>query len=89
MSMGTSLLMQGLVTVIGAWINRTKNAREALQESTAALDEETKKLQELKNELAETGEKIEKLQILANNGTISVANQDELNTLRQTNDGVK
>lgn len=62
-----------------------EEALEALEESSSAFNEVTSEISDLKSQIVETTNRLHELQLLANNGTISITEQNELETLKQTN----
>lgn len=74
------------VTSIDDYIHRFEKAKETLEDSTSSLQSTTDEVKSLNDELQTTQDRIAELQKLADDGTISVADEDELNTLKETND---
>ena len=86
LSIGTAYLISSAITALAEWANQAEHTKEALEESVSAFEETTSEIQSLEDELKTCAEKIEDLQKLADAGTISVADEDELETLKKTND---
>lgn len=83
-----TLVIGGLltfVTVMEALTVSVDEAHESLDKSVDAFEESTNKLKELENELQNVNEQISELQKLANAGTISVADQEQLELLKEAN----
>ena len=84
-SMGVSLAIGALFKGIDYLIHRTEKMQEALQNSVDEFNTATDELKSLEEELETTSERLNELQKLADNGTISVAEEAELETLKETN----
>ena len=61
-------------------------ASDALEESQKSLEETTSKLESLQSELKTANERIAELQKLADDGTITLIEQNELEKLKKAND---
>lgn len=86
------VLTTGIAAAVGALfkgidylIHRTERMQEALQESVDKFKSVSDELKSLQEELKTTSERLEELQKLADNGTISVAEETELENLKKTN----
>lgn len=62
-----------------------EEAQESLAESVNKFEEATREVTELESQIEACTERIEELQKLADNGTISVIEQEELDRLKETN----
>ncbi|MCI9176705.1 MAG: hypothetical protein HFH49_17635 [Lachnospiraceae bacterium] len=77
--------IQMAVTALDNWIHRVERAVEAMEGAKSKFLQTTDEVKSLNDELASTQDKIAQLQELADNGTISVADGDELKVLKETN----
>ncbi len=84
-SMGVMLAIRGIIKGIDYLIHRTEKMQEALENSVSEFNSVTDELKSLEEELKTTTERLAELQKLADNGTISVAEEAELETLKKTN----
>lgn len=84
-----SMLVSLVVTKVVEWIDnvvhKTERMQEALENSVDEFNTATDELKTLEEELKTTTERLEELQKLADNGTISIAEESELDTLKKTN----
>ncbi len=80
-----SLAITAIVKGIDYLIHRTEKLQEALQKSTEEFNATTEELKSLEDELKATTKRLDELQKLADNGTISIAEESELETLKKTN----
>lgn len=71
---------------IDAFIVSQKEAQDIIKESTKVYQEAKDELQSLQNELETTQDRIRELQELAETGSISIVEQEELNNLQLEND---
>lgn len=78
-------VIQKIIDSISNSILTQEEALEALEESSSAFNEVTSEISDLKSQIVETTNRLHELQLLANNGTISIAEQNELEILKQTN----
>lgn len=85
LTMGISFAIQWVITLFDYLIHRTEKMQEALQNSVDEFNTTTDELKSLEEELKTTTERLEELQKLADNGTISIAEEAELKTLKETN----
>ena len=67
----------------------SEEAYEAAMAHREAYEEATQKAEEYGDEIEKNNERIQELQELADNGAISIADQNELETLRQTNEELR
>lgn len=84
-TMGVSLAISALIKGIDYLIHRTEKMQEALENSVSEFNSVTDELKSLEEELKTTTERLKELQKLADNGTISVAEEAELENLKKTN----
>ena len=80
-----SLAISELVKGIDYLINRQEKLKESLEDSVSKFESATSEVNNLKEEIETCGEKISDLQELADNGTISVSDEKELELLKETN----
>lgn len=85
LNVGVMLLITGVAKGIDYLIHRTEKMQEALQNSVDEFNTVTDELKTLEEELKTTTERLKELQKLADNGTISVAEEAELENLKKTN----
>ena len=85
LNIGVMLLITGVAKGIDYLIHRTEKMQEALQNSVDEFNTVTDELKSLEEELKTTTERIKELQKLADNGTTSIAEEAELETLKKTN----
>lgn len=83
------ILVTAAVTAgVMAW-NKYKQAQEeaarALSDSLQVYDEANSSVKSLESELGQCAERLKELQKIADNGTISVTEEEELNRLKETN----
>lgn len=74
------------VTAINDWIHADERAQEALEESVSKFEATTEEVNKLQEELTTCKDRLAELQKLADNGTISVADEKELEILKKQND---
>lgn len=90
--MAIQAAVSGVAYLVEACKNEAEavgNAKEALEESVSEYDSVSDEIESLNGELETCRERLNELQKLADNGTISVADEKELETLKQTNDELK
>ncbi len=80
-----SLAITAIFKGVDYLIHRTEKLQEALQKSTEEFNATTEELKSLEDELKKTTKRLDELQKLADNGTISIAEESELETLKETN----
>lgn len=85
LTMGVAVAISALFKGIDYLIHRTEKMQEALENSVSEFNSVTDELKSLEEELKTTTERLAELQKLADNGTISVAEEAELETLKKTN----
>lgn len=78
-------VIEGTVKAIDNYVNSAENTTEALNSSADAFKDSTSEITDYNSELETTNERITELQRLADNGTISLADKDELETLKEQN----
>ena len=74
-----------LVAIYDALTVSVSEAKENLEESITSFNETTKEIKDLNSELETTENRIKELQKLSDAGTISVADEAELETLKEQN----
>lgn len=77
--------MAGLVAIYDALTTSLSEAKENLKESITTFNETTKEIKNLNSELETTESRIKELQKLSDAGTISIADEAELETLKEQN----
>lgn len=82
---GAAVLIFGIVKAIDYFTTSTEEAMESLENSTSAFDDISNELKSLNEELQTTTDRIRELERLENAGTLSVAEEDELETLKEQN----
>lgn len=75
----------GLVAIFDALNVSIDEAHESLEKSMDAFEESTEKLKSLEDEFKNVNKQITELQKLADAGTISIADQEQLELLQKTN----
>lgn len=85
LTMGVAVAISALFKGIDYLIHRTEKMQEALENSVSEFNSVTDELKSLEEELKTTTERLAELQKLADNGTISVAEEAELENLKKTN----
>ena len=85
LSLGVGLAIQGVITGLDYLIHKEEKEAEALEEAKNKFTQTTDEIKSLNDELSSTHDKIAELQKLADNGTISVADENELKLLKETN----
>ncbi len=75
-----------VIKVIDALVTTQKEARESIQKTIDAYKEVESELQSLQDELSTTQDRIKELQELAESGSISIVEQEELQNLQVEND---
>lgn len=75
----------GTVAIYNALTISLEEAQENLEESSTAFNETTDEIESLNDELKTTEERIKELQKLSDSGTISVADEAELELLKEKN----
>ena len=81
-----SVLIYGIIKVVDALHTSQKEALESIQKTTEAYKESQSDLEELNNELSTTQDRIKELQNLAESGSISIVEQEELKNLQIENE---
>lgn len=81
-----SVLIYGIIKVVDALHTSQKEALESIQKTTEAYKESQSDLEELNNELSTTQDRIKELQSLAESGSISIVEQEELKNLQIENE---
>ncbi|RKI35765.1 hypothetical protein D7V96_26640, partial [bacterium D16-59] len=84
-SFGLGLCIQGVISGLDYLIHIEEKEAEALEEAKSKFTETTNKIKSLNDELSSTQDRIAELQKLADSGTISVADENELKLLKETN----
>ncbi len=84
-SLGLGLCIQGVISGLDYLIHIEEKEAEALEEAKSKFTETTNKIKSLNDELSSTQDRIAELQKLADSGTISVADENELKLLKETN----
>ena len=88
--LGIAMLAIGIGSAIAAVYDAlhtsAEEAKENLEESVSAYESVTEEIKSLETELKTCTERLEELQKLADNGTISVANEEELELLKEQNE---
>lgn len=82
---GAAMAVMFLVKVIDKFSVTDKKLRENLDKSAEELENTTNKIKDINNELETTQQRIEELQKMAKNGGLLPEQQDELETLKETN----
>lgn len=85
-SFGVSAVISGLISLFSQLDQSMDDLQDNLEESANDFEESANEAKELEDELKNCIDRIDELQKLADNGTISVADKEELKTLRETND---
>lgn len=85
LSIGISMAISALAKGVDYLIHKQEKLKEALDESANKFSTATEELKSLEDEVETTSQKIGELQKLADNGSISIADEAELNTLKKTN----
>ncbi len=85
LSLGVGLAIEGVITGLDYLIHKEEKEVEALEEAKNKFTQTTDEIKSLNDELSSTHDKIAELQKLADNGTISVADENELKLLKETN----
>ena len=85
LNIGIGLAVTALTAGIDYLIHREEKLQQALDDSASKFNAAVEEIKSLKNEVTETSKRISELQELADNGTISIAEQAELDTLKETN----
>lgn len=83
---GAVIALTGLIKLIDYLHVTTEEALESLAESVEKFDEATKGVKELESQIKTCTERLEELQKLADNGTISIADEKELELLKEQNE---
>jgi len=86
MTMGIMFAIQGIIKGVDYLIHRTEKMQEALKSSVSEFNSVTDELKSLGEELDITKKRLEELQKLADNGTLSIAKEEELKNLQKTNE---
>lgn len=81
-----SLLIKGITWAIDELIVTTEEAKETLNESVSEFESLTDEVKSLETELKTCTERLADLQKLANNGTISIADEEQLRLLKEENE---
>lgn len=84
--MGISMAISGLIKGIDYLIHREEKLQEALDESISTLESTTSEIKSLEEQVKTCAEKIAELQKLKDAGTISLADEEELNNLKEENE---
>lgn len=79
----------GVVKAVDYFTVSTEEAMESLEETSQAFEQSTSDLQSLNDELKTTADRISELEKLKDAGRISVAEQDELDRLKEENKELK
>lgn len=74
------------IELLDHWINRQEYAKEALADSVSAYDAVTNEVNSLQESLTTCRDRLSQLQSLAANGTITLVEQKELDSLQKQND---
>ena len=74
-----------LVTSIDNYIHSAERATESLEETTNALADTSEEIENMKTQLSDLESNIENLQALSDAGTISVADEKQLELLKEEN----
>lgn len=85
LSIGISMAISALAKGVDYLIHRQEKLKEALDESVNKFSTATEELKSLEDKVETTSQKIVELQKLADNGSISISGEAELNTLKKTN----
>lgn len=83
--MGISMAISGVIKGIDYLIHREEKLQEALDESISALESTTSEIENLEEQVKTCAERIAELQKLKDAGTISLADEEELNNLKEEN----
>lgn len=86
MMIAISKAIQLTVSAYDNYVHRLDNAKEALDSSAESYEKNKKEIEELQKQVDECATSIANLEKLEKDGSISIIQQDELNTLRQTNE---
>lgn len=78
--------ISALISGIDYLIHKEEKENEALDDAQEKFNQTTQEVNSLQAQLDSTKSRISELQELANNGTISIAEENELKTLQKTND---
>ena len=78
--------ISALISGIDYLIHKEEKENEALDDAQEKFNQTTQEVNSLQAQLDSTKSRINELQELANNGTISIAEENELKTLQKTND---
>ncbi len=81
-----SKAIQLAISAYDNYVHRLDNAKEALNSSAESYEKNKKEIEELQKQVDECATSIANLEKLEKDGSISIIQQDELNTLRQTNE---
>lgn len=74
-----------LVTSIDNWVHSAERATESLEETTSALADTSNEIENLETQVSDLGNKIAELQALSDAGTISIADEKQLELLKEEN----
>ena len=85
-SLGISFAISALIKGIDYLIHREEKLQEALNESISEFNETTSEIKDLEDQITSITEKIKALQKLKDAGTISVADEKELENLKKENE---
>ena len=86
MMIAISKAIQLAISAYDNYVHRLDNAKEALNSSAESYEKNKKEIEELQKQVDECAKSIANLEKLEKDGSISIIQQDELNTLRQTNE---
>lgn len=84
-NMAIGILFEALVSHIYNTVNAVEIAKGRLESASGNFDSVTDSINELSDEIKACDDRIEELQKLSDNNTISIAKKEELETLKQTN----
>ena len=85
LSFGLAVAIEGVISGLDYLIHKEEKEAEALEEAKNKFTQTTDEIKSLNDELSSTQDKIAELQKLADSGTISVADENELKLLKETN----
>lgn len=82
---GAIVLITGIVKAIDTFTSSLDECSEELQQANDNFDSSKSEVETLEEEFTQCKERLAELQKLADNGTISVVEKEELDTLKETN----
>lgn len=84
--MAISISISAVTSAISKHNQKIEELRQKTKEAASAFDETSKNIENLKTQLDDCRKSLNDLQKQADNGTISVADEEQLQILKQTND---